>query len=609
MEEYKNLFFLYSYDSILIEIKESEFNFLFIQADTDENYLIYILNTSKMIFNKTKFSYNNIINYIMIKEEYSFIHFDKCNFTNNFISDNSFIIEVNSETFLENIYIENNTFKSAFFLYFGNLKKILSLLILDKLTFVNNSGLSIIIGDAFLQNSMIIFQKIIFISNNMTDSIIKLYGFIQINCTELMFEENIAKNHIEIYETEILLIKIFLCFKKNATNIICEFCGSCLQISMIKLFFLENSEIRHCSSNIMVPGILIFNPPSLNGKIQIFDFISYGNIRNSSNSFSFYGVSLSIKNEFEVIINQSYFYRNRITLLKEIYGAPAIVFISIYGNISILKSFFEENYSNKGSLSLNFNGFNLSITDSYFTKLIQKDLNENSVVLVIGKLNYLYLFNCIFSNNQAFMGLLILNDRNITNIFFDSIILFHNYESQTFGIHISSETKYKVINWKNSLIFENFGFDALLIYAYTPYYQLNILFYFFNNSILNNYNDSNVRYGNLFILWIYTGVAESYIKKCNFINNSINVLATIFGIKSVINFNINNCIVQQNFLYNMLETYYTNIYCFENILISNIGDTNSQLFYAVRSNISIENNYIEGLKNIGRNTISKELKK
>ena len=328
---------------------------------------------------------------------------------------------------------------------------------------------------------------------------------------------------------------------------------------------MNNTQIRLSFSEYYTPGIIIINN-LYEGKIEINHMIFYGNHFSSNDYVNFYGTSLFIRNNLNMFMSDCLFYGNINNYPNEEFGGPAVIYDSKKGNLQIKKSYFIKNQSWRGSLSINFYGYNLSISSCFFYELIRLDQFYSSAFLVVGELNFLFLFNCIFDNIMADEGMFILNDITVTHVFIDRIFMLFiaGYSTNACGISIGSETKNKVIEWKNSVIFSNLEFDsnALVIFVFVKKIIKNLSISFLDNLICNNTLSPFRYYGIIFVFWAYSKDISLKVEKCNITNNdNIISVASIYGLIYLINFSFVSCFLSKNNFETLFEgdRYFLNI--------------------------------------------------
>lgn len=578
-----------------------------------------------------EFSNNKIQNLIFLKNQNSSLNLINCLFIDNFVENQAIFLVSNYRMNFTEIYAVNNTFLGFFFVSEDSSKFLLVFSFYGSM-FLNNSGNILFNICNFLGESNVILHNLRFYSNNFNDSILKICHVSFLRVLNISFENNTALHLNKLSYIQSIDIQNFSCVNNNQMLLSkCSFCsGSCLYISNSNFLGLSFVQIKQCYSENYTPGIIVSNLD----KIEITNIIFSENSYFSTNKVSSFGTCLSIISCSEVIINNGWFYKNSLDLTKEIYGSPAIFFLFLKGALSIINSRFERNFSFKRSLSLGFYGYNLTVKNTYFGFLKQMDFSQYSAYLVSGSLTYLQVIDCLFQNNEANYGFFLLEDFSQTFILFDNISLFENSGSSTGAISLGFETKNKIIIWKNSKIFNNVYFktEAMFIYTYIPRIIKNLSISFINNWISNNTLQPAGYYGMLVIMWSFSKDVMFLVESCNFTNNKgFLIFFSIYGIKSLINFNIVDCVFMKNVFFDLLDAdriilnfqknsliddYYTsnllrstrsNITLISNYMINTTGNSYSSFTFYDHVNLNITNLTINSMNNLGKSFYLKDL--
>ena len=565
-------------------------------ASKQEN-LFLSLGSQEIFFLNVSFKSNFLENSAVLKTDANLLFLQRCNIFNNIFLEDSCFLNSSSHVIMEESNFKNNYFERDFWFHYSMNFNVN--LIFKTSCFKNNSAGMFADIEMNLLNGSLSFFNSTFEINVFKSNLLNGEDINFINFTSVSFKENLSPNLISLVQVDFLIFDNFNCLKNNfqkSTNLMIY--GSCIYMTNFHHFIFKDSKIIDCFSNANPTGLTILNQLYLDGKIYITTSIFVNNVYNSSLPFIHAGTAMFLSEINLVLIQKCFFHNNSINLEYVDSGGPAIVFSSEYKSGSLLldSSEFLKNSALRGSLTIEFTGFNLAIKNCHFSKLQQLtgSFLSKTAVILMGTLKIVTITNCTMINNQAVFGLFFLKDKNLTLVMLDGITLIDNFGVFTPGIYAVSETINKIIIWRNSFVlFHNFTHDVLLMYLYLTTTIVQFKAYFLNNTISHNvFPPNNVAFRNIINIWGYSNNASVLFQKNKILKNTnLWVIFSFFGIRPLLQIYITDCIISSNQHFVLIAADHARIVCWKTVFEGN-DLTNGYLVWSLTITLYLMDVYI-----------------
>ena len=335
---------------------------------------------------------------------------------------------------MSNVTFLNNTFNMPFL---AN-KFPLNFLILSSIFFLENvydDSLSNLVNLMIFQNGGVsILSDITLQNNQVNQNLITISFWDTVNASGISFIENISKESLQFEYCNSLILQMFSCISNNQINMNFSekysFVGSCLQISNIPSIFINSSMVCNSTGLLNIPGFVISNN-LFESNISISYSIFVNNIFNSTQNVESVGCALYILSYPYLSISNSYFKQNFALLIEIDFGGPVLYFFSAKTSTLIMESVvFENNYSIKRALILEFQGYNATMNNCQFLMNMQYSYTPftfETQIIINGVATYFGLSNCLIYGNTARDGIYLLAPRRQLVMSFDYVKILYNY--------------------------------------------------------------------------------------------------------------------------------------------------------------------------------------
>ena len=553
-----------------------------------------ICNFSRFFLDNANIFGNYLKDIVFIQNEKSVLFITNFFFDNNLVFSDEFLL-VDSNISLENVSITNNYFPFQFLTFEDFTDSPFSLNI-KNLILSNNTG-NIFLYFHSISTQNIILKDIHIFLNNFEKDVFFFSGLASLNISNFSAINNVGRNLLFISGFYFVEVIDFLCLKNNDRKIENGNLSyrSCLYLSEIDLLTLNAVLIKECISMQYTPGIIMKNELKLNGQCDIQNLICNGNVFNPSNLIKLFGGTISITNVKSVIINQSWFYNNYLYLESK--NSALIYFFSSMGNMSIINSYFQKNLVLQSSLTASVFASSFSFKNCYFGYLTPILLDQYSASLVVGSLFKLNVEDCFLEGIYSLNGFFILTDIKQTLINLDNLTLFNNFASISIGIYAGTETKNKIIQWKNSRLFQNQINDFSLLCSVNLYQQIEHFSINFKNIIVkDNLMIPDKIHTVFFMVWVNTKETTIAIEKCFFFNNQgFGDVFSIYGFIFPVDLFYRECIFSNNLMGGFFEGDTVILNFSKNIFVNNTLYVYS-FMHGSRVSITLNESYIEAMQ-------------
>ena len=540
---------------------DSSFVFDFIQTD---NIIISNFSLKNNIFHKKG----------VFQANYSMISMQNSEIIDNFFININGFLGFNSSIIFENNTIHNNSFDQNLFHYMSCSSCFDSFFLTFRdSNFSHNKGNSLIsINSRNFAMKLIDFhlENVYFFSEIYANNIISASNLISLNLTKLVLKQCASQKAIDLYNIDKVFVDEFFCLTNK---------GSCLNLYFFNTFYYQNSHINNCSSQSYTPGLQLQNSDEFIGDSLIISSIFARNSFISTASGTDYlGCALFLTDIQSFTLKNSYFDNNLAYFPNNFYGGPALVFFNEIGSVLITECLFSNSKSLKNSLSFEFKGYNLTITNSRFLENIQPNysFNDYTAIIVQGNTNYLLMKNCVLDKNFASNGLIFMSDKDFTIIELDKVHVIHNSGYYTSGIYICTETTNKTITWRNSLFYASLNnTQSITLYLYVPNIIDNFIMKMINVTMSKNIGEFIIpsillKTDYVAILWGYTKNIYMEFTDCNFDSNErLNPMFTAYGIEKYLRLNLTSCSFYNNDVTFFLISDHAKFGLFDSIFVNN----------------------------------------
>ena len=504
-------------------------------------------------------------------------------------------VQMNNVTFL------NNTFNVPFL---AN-KFPLDFLIMSSISFLEN-----VYDDSSNTVNLIIFQNggvamlsgITLIDNYVNQNLISISFWDNVNASEISLIDNISKELLLFEYCNILILQIFSCINYNQIDMTnpetYSFVGSCLQIFTIPSIFINSTMVCNSTGLLNIPGFVILNN-FIQSNITISYSIFVNNTFNSSQNVLSVGCALYILSYPYLSISNSYFKQNFALSIEIDFGGPVLCFSSEKTSTLIMENvIFENNYSIKRALILEFQGYNATMNNCQFLMNMQytyTPITFETQIIINGLASYFGLNNCLIYGNTARDGIYFLQPQNQLVMSFDYVKILNNNGYYSAAFVSQFETTNLIITLSNSQIDHNYvAHGGVYVYFYIcdPIVQFN--FTTTNSSISNN--NCDIKSYGLMVVWIYTNNVTVILKDSTIIGNIYPCLTITkafiryYGIKEKIYIYTESCVFGNNTTGSIYLYYYQVLAVLKNITVigTNHVGTNP-IFFLRQATIDIYN--------------------
>ena len=506
-----------------------------------ENYQIIIVsNISNFTYSNN--TLQNLINTTYITTKASNNYFSCLYILNNIIKSPSIylsFLSISNYVYIHQLTAYNNSLNMP--LLSNTLS--LELLMMDYINLTYN-----IISDIENEYTLLLINKgnsLVFndfyINNNIYNGpMIEILNFFSVYMKNMTFIENTSKFVFLIGNCLCIVMNAFLCHLNNQNsenNSYLSNMGSCLMISSSPYIEINSTKISYSLGLINIPGVVIDNG-LIPSNITIYNTIFLNNIFNSSQKVYSYGCALYINNYPNLNLISNYFSYNYVLLINEVPGGPILYYIAnLKSTVILMDCLVENSFSYKGSLVLEFMGFNLTITNCQFLNNLQHTytvFDFYTQMLLNGIASYVIMYNSSIIDCEGSDGTHFLNERNSLTTIFNYTRFIYNSGYYCTGFNYHGEISNRNIILINSLYSNNtmnLGKGATFIYIYmcSPIIQYN--FSIINTNVSLNYANPS-SYG-IIAFWTYCNNASFYM-----INSTIykNIFASHIGQRFLISF-------------------------------------------------------------------------